>query len=103
MAQAAGGGGKPAVLLRRSNSSTSTDGSLTLDNKASRDWVLWVFYAWQARLGASLTDCSRPQEASMAVQQHPARRTDPSACMRKTGYSSTHSRCQALARRDQRS
>lgn len=43
MAQTAGGGGKPAVVLRRSNSSTSTDGSLTLDNKASRDWVLWIF------------------------------------------------------------
>lgn len=43
MAQAAGGAGKPAVVLRRSNSSTSTEGSLTLDNKVSQEWVLWCF------------------------------------------------------------
>lgn len=35
MAQPAGAAGKPAVVLRRSSSSTSTEGSLTLDNKAS--------------------------------------------------------------------
>jgi hypothetical protein len=33
MAQPAGAAGKPAVVLRRSSSSTSTEGSLTLDNK----------------------------------------------------------------------